>query len=230
MNNLRFERSVEIAKEIIESGGEVHRAEEAVERINGDRCSIFALPSLIIAQIGDLIQIKRIKHEDIDLARLARLNEESRRLCCEYTADSSYKAEYSNITEAISYLGATGCYCLYFGGNIIEGIFAGLIGALLSQLRFCRLSLPSFSINLIEAFIAGILAFFPRVIGLNTNESKIIIGAIMLLVPGLTVVNASRDIMSSDILAGTIEFINAIISALAIALGISGALVIMYNL
>lgn len=48
----------------------------------------------------------------------------------------------------------------------------------------------------------------------------------MLFVPGLTVVNAMRDMMSDDLIAGMIELFNAIISAFAIALGVAGAILL----
>ena len=41
------------------------------------------------------------------------------------------------------------------------------------------------------------------------------------LVPGLTVVNATRDMMNSDLLAGMSELFNAIMSALSIAFGVA---------
>lgn len=52
------------------------------------------------------------------------------------------------------------------------------------------------------------------------------IGTIMLSIPGLTVGNAMRDIMNSDTLSGIIELINAVFTALSIALGFSAAVLI----
>ena len=56
------------------------------------------------------------------------------------------------------------------------------------------------------------------------HQDKIIIGTIMLLVPGLTVVNAIRDMMNSDLLAGMGELFDAVMSALSIAFAVAGAL------
>ena len=59
------------------------------------------------------------------------------------------------------------------------------------------------------------------------TPDKIIIGTIMLLVPGLTVVNSIRDMMKGDLIAGLFELFNSIMSALAIALGVAGGIFII---
>lgn len=51
MNN--FELSVDLARQTIECGGEVSRAEETVRRLNNYDCNVFATTSLIVAQKGE---------------------------------------------------------------------------------------------------------------------------------------------------------------------------------
>ena len=46
----------------------------------------------------------------------------------------------------------------------------------------------------------------------------------MLFVPGRTGVNAIRDMMNSDLLAGMGELFDAVMSALSIAFAVAGAL------
>ena len=77
-NDEIFSLSLDIGEAIIKCGGEVHRAEDTIKRINqsyGNRCNVFAIPSLIIAQSGKNIQLRKIEYEDIDLSELERLNE-----------------------------------------------------------------------------------------------------------------------------------------------------------
>ena len=54
--------------------------------------------------------------------------------------------------------------------------------------------------------------------------ANILIGTIMLLVPGLTVGNALRDMIDGDLLAGLLQLAEAVLCALAIALGCAFAL------
>ena len=60
--------------------------------------------------------------------------------------------------------------------------------------------------------------------GFGHNVDKIIIGTIMLEIPGLSFGNALRDLLWGDTLAGTMRFIQAILQTLMIALGYMAAL------
>lgn len=230
-----FSLSLDIGEAIIKCGGEVHRAEDTIKRINkayGNNCSVFAIPTLIIAQSGSNIQLRKIEKKDTDLSELARLNELSRRLCYEENEEINVtrKKTYSEFTEFICTLSATAAFCLFFGGSAVDAVFAAVTGIIITYAPYKKISLPLFSSNLADAFVAGISAHIPSALGISTNPDKIIIGSITLLVPGLTVVNAMRDMMSGDMAAGLFELFNSIISALGIALGIAGAILIFIQL
>lgn len=50
-------------------------------------------------------------------------------------------------------------------------------------------------------------------------------GTIMLLIPGMSVGNAMKDMMSGDLIAGILEITEALVTALAIVLGFAAALI-----
>ncbi|MDE6155857.1 MAG: threonine/serine exporter family protein, partial [Eubacterium sp.] len=131
---------------------------------------------------------------------------------------------------AISVCAATSAFCIFFKGTLIDAVFSAIIGLVITYAPYKKISFPLFSANLIDAFIAGILAHLPFIFGLEVQPDKIIVGTIMLLVPGLTVVNAMRDMMNGDLVAGMFELFNAIMSALGIALGTAGAILIFTKL
>ena len=218
-----FKLSVDLAKQTIECGGEVSRGEETIKRINGGHCSVFAIPSLIVAQKGNDTQIRRIYKEDIDLAQLARINSVSRKLSNESNVIKNYNAIRSKSFLRLCDFLATASFSIFFGGNIIDAICSGIIALIISVAKFNKLGLNLFSNNLVSSFLAGMMSFIPIFLKLNVHQDKIIIGTIMLFVPGLTVVNAIRDMMNSDLLAGMYELFNAVMSALSIAFGIAGA-------
>ncbi|MCC8074144.1 MAG: threonine/serine exporter family protein [Clostridiales bacterium] len=226
-----FSISLDIGKNIIICGGEVSRAKDTIKRINNaykNDCSVFILPTLIIAQCGEKVEIRRIDREEINLFELTRLNELSRQLCSEKSDAQINKYEneevYSKLIEMLAVFCATGSFSIFFGGTFLDALSSGVIGIIITYLNYKKDQFPLFSSNLIDSFVAGLLSFIPQIFGLATHYDKIIIGTIMLLVPGLTVVNAIRDMMNGDLVAGLIELINAIMSALAIAFGIAGAL------
>lgn len=226
-----FSLSLDIGESIIKCGGEVHRAEDTIKRINrayGNSCNVFAIPSLIIAQSGNNIQIRKIEAEELDMTELARLNELSRRLCYEKNEEINItrKKVYPKALEAFCVCVATSAFCIFFKGSIIDAVFSAIIGLIITYSPHKKISFPLFSANLIDAFIAGILAYLPSVLEADVKPDKIIIGTIMLLVPGLTIVNAMRDMMNGDLVAGLFGLFNSIISALGIALGVAGAILI----
>lgn len=227
-----FSLSLDIGKEIIKSGGEISRATDTIIRINkayGNKCEVFALPSVIIAQSGKNIQIRHIGNQDIDLTELSRLNTLSRRLCLEINEEIQITKRnvYSKIKENFCVCVATGAFSLFFGGGILDAFFAGTIGIATNYITTKLLPFPFFTTNLIGAFISAILAYIPLILGLAVNPDKIIIGIIMLLVPGLTVVNSIRDMMMGDLIAGIFELLSSVMSALAIAFGVAGGIWVM---
>lgn len=226
-----FSLSLDIGQEIIKSGGEIHRAKDTILRINrayDNDVKIFALPSLIIGWNEGKVQLRQIENEETDLSEIARLNDFSRRLCFEYNEEVNItrKKVYSKFWDTTAVAAATSAFCLFFGGTVTDALFSALIGIIITFSGYKKIHLPMFSSNLIDSFISGFLAHLPKIIEADVHPDKIIIGTIMLLVPGLTVVNAMRDMMSGDLIAGFIELINAVMSALAIAFGIAGAIMI----
>ncbi len=114
-----------------------------------------------------------------------------------------------------------GFFSLLFGGSWLEfgvafvmGVYVSIILRLLAFMHLNKF--------LINAVGAGLIVWFAQMAGLHIgqmNTDKIIIGGIMLLVPGLAITNAIRDTMAGDLVAGTARTVEAIFVAAAIATG-----------
>ncbi|MDY4171562.1 MAG: threonine/serine exporter family protein, partial [Evtepia sp.] len=61
-------------------------------------------------------------------------------------------------------------------------------------------------------------------VGFGINLDRIMIGDIMLFIPGLTIVNGVREFFYADILTGVYRLIEALLMAGAIAVGYAAAL------
>ena len=59
------------------------------------------------------------------------------------------------------------------------------------------------------------------------NLDMVITGAIMPLVPGVTFTTAIRDILNGDYASGTSRMMEAVVIALAVAVGIGGAMALV---
>ena len=74
--------------------------------------------------------------------------------------------------------------------------------------------------NVLASALVSILAIVFFAVGLPVHYDKIIIGAIMPLVPGIPLTNSIRDFINSDYLSGTIRLIDALLTAFCIAVGV----------
>jgi uncharacterized membrane protein YjjP (DUF1212 family) len=126
---------------------------------------------------------------------------------------------------------ATGGFAVFFGGTILDGLAAAAIAFFLTLFARLRpLRINSMVKSLISSFAAGVLSVVCVEIGFGQNVDKIIIGTIMLEIPGLSFGNALRDLLCGDTLAGTMRLIQAILQTLMIALGYMAALTLFNQL
>ena len=110
---------------------------------------------------------------------------------------------------------------MFFGGRFSDLCCALVIGGLiegcssvLEQRQF-----PSFfAISLCSALTA-LLAIGLNQISLAPSLDALIIGCLMLLVPGLAITNAIRDSLSGDLISGMTRGVEAVLIAIAVALG-----------
>ena len=231
---------------LIQNGAESYRAEDTIERIcksvsNISNVSAYALPSAIFISMefeGEtLSNFRKITISDTNLYKIDRVNSFSREFV---SRDLSIKEAYDRLFEIDGteenpkkiYLSggiAASFFSVLFGGDIKDfaaSFFIGiLIPIVLDKLSYLKLSF--FINNIICAFVTSILAIICVHFGLGSNIDMIIIGVIMLLVPGVAITNSVRDIMSGEFITGAITMIKAFFIALAIAFGVGVGLKIM---
>lgn len=230
---------------VLENGGETYRAEECMTALasayGGADPECFATPTGAMFSMSDgsgrvYTLIIRIKRRAMDFGALVKLNDirldaaagrlgfrEARALADQVAASPPPRAAALLSGAAI----VASFFCLLFGGGWREALVAGSIGIVLKLLldRLARGQVLSdfFASGLggaVSAFLAGLArAFLP---GISTGP--IIIGVLMLLVPGVVIVNAIRDLMAGDLVAGVARGADAFMSAAAISLGTAGAI------
>ena len=79
---------------------------------------------------------------------------------------------------------------------------------------------------LVSAFAAFIVTLMVRA-GIGHAPDRITIGNIMLLIPGISFTTSLRDLINGDTIAGLVGICEAIIKAIAIAIGFAAVLVQM---
>lgn len=231
--------ALDIGELMLISGAEIGRVEDSIRHIctayGCRRTDVFTITSSIVLSVEDdnrnfYTQTRRITGTHTDLSKLDQLNALSRRICRE-------KPDYQFVQQEIGQIQAKKAYPLwlavlssgliaasfavFFGGCIFDALVAGVLAfglrIILWLLQKCRLN--QIFINVVAAFLMSTAAIAATRLGLGHDVNMIIIGNIMILIPGIALTNALRDMISGDIMSGMLRFFDAILVAAAIAAG-----------
>ena len=109
----------------------------------------------------------------------------------------------------------------FYGGGITEAIIAMIAGAFVTILaRYIKILAPNeMVLNFLLSFFVAAFAYISAKFGLTEDYGKIIIGNIMLLVPGVAFVNALRDMIGGDMMSGILRVCESILLAVFLAAG-----------
>lgn len=238
---------LEIGKLMLESGAEIHRVEDTITRL----CSayhmkdieIFAIRSLIVLSIKDAAgntysSSKRIYEIGIDMGKLEALNQVSRSICAQLPGLESVKRQIESCRSVKSigraeriagYMAAAFAFACFFGGRLRDGAAAAGLGLLLFYMdeRLAK-KCPQRLVYIV--LVSGLLGFGGEIygqIGLGLRPDKIMIGTIMLLIPGMSFMNSMRDMLSNNEMNGFFSCLDVLLTAGAIAAGFALPLLFM---
>lgn len=231
--------ALDIGERMLVSGAEVCRVEDSIQRIlktyEVKRVDVFTITSSIVTTITDkngvtITQTRRINKYSTDFDKLHNLNALSRRICAEKPELNNIRKElseidrkqpYSLLWQCFAFALIAGSFTLFFGGNFLDAIVSALIGIILKLAIHAigKVNINMVLANLVGSFILSALAILSVFVHFGSNTDMIIIGNIMLLIPGIGITNSIRDIVSGDLMAGILRFCEAVIVALAIAGG-----------
>ncbi|MGL4873800.1 MAG: threonine/serine ThrE exporter family protein [Clostridium sp.] len=236
--------ALDIGENMLKCNAEINRVEDTIIRIcksYGDFIvDIFAIKTLIIATIRDregnsFSENRRVYSSEFNLEKLEELNSLSRYICKEKPKSEEIK-ERLRAFELVSFsgrrknlvggiLGSIG-FCVYFGGNLRDSVAVGIIAIIFFYInkygsKFIANQIVS---TTILSFIIGCLAIISVKIGIGVSVDKIIIGGVMLVIPGMAMVTGFRDMLSGDILAGMFRLVETMLITVGITAGFALAL------
>ncbi len=230
--------ALDVGEQMLQSGGEINRVEDTVERIcrayGAVHVEVFCIPSLMLAAVrmGDgeySSQMRRIYSTENNLFRLELFNGISRRICKKPPSleefdrmirEAKTKKAYPKWVLNLAAVCAAGAFAVFFGGSWRDGLAAGIIGAIIFMIDQIPFKFANrLAKTVLQSFVGGLLACLSVSVGLGENSGIIMIGTIMLLVPGVFLGTALRDLLCGDFLAGSLKTVQACLAALMIAFG-----------
>lgn len=235
--------ATDAGKIILENGGETYRVEQTITMICKSygihHTESFVTPTGIMVSITNsqnktISLVRRINNRTVNLRKVEMINDLSRKIVTSPISTAEMRKEieyinnippYSQITTTFFAAGSSGFFTLLFGGNYKDFFVAFIIGALINYLsgHLDKLEVNSFLKNMLGGALAATVALIAASLALVGNRDTIIIGSIMILVPGISITNAIRDTIAGDLVSGVSRSVEALFVAIAIAAGTSVA-------
>lgn len=230
---------LDIGEQMLLCGGEVHRTEDSMSRIcyacKAKKVEIFTITSLIVLTLEDeggniYTQIREVNNGSSNMEMLHMLNSLSRQICKMGCIPEDFDERLENIKNTNKYRKLimlfanalmASSFTIFFGGSFLEAGIALLAGGIvyLVALLAERAHFNNIFSKLLSSTSAAIIAFAALKIALVASVDMIMIGCIMLMIPGTGLTNALRDLFVGDSIAGMLRTTDALLSTLAIAMG-----------
>jgi len=248
--NSLLDLAADLGYRLAMSGAETYRIEESIDRIMdayGIVSESFAIPNCLTVSIETaegkpMTRMRRIGYHGNDLDSVERYSNLGRKICTQKPepavarqwlkqADAD-KRKYPTLIFLLgNYLGACG-FAVFFGASVPDSLLAGIAGIIIGLVNMAMDNLKAnlFFRTILASFL---MAFFSYTLGafhIAENPDTVIIGALMILVPGLLFTNAMRDIIYGDTNSGINRIVQVFLIAAAIALGTAAAWSIVSSL
>lgn len=237
--NTIMDLAADLGYELSISGAETFRVEDSMSRVlqsYGIESEVFAIPNYLIVSIltetgKPITRMRRIGYHGNNLDAVEKLNALSRRICSQHPEPEQAMALLDGVRRSIphyrlpmylsgNFLGAAG-FALLFGCGFLDMLLSGVCGILGGIInRFMdKMKVNPFFVTILSAFVMALTAYGLNVNGAVENVDGVVIGALMILVPGLLFTNAMRDIIYGDTNSGITRIVQVLLIAMGMALG-----------
>ena len=238
---------LEMGELLLDAGAEISRVEDTLTRMGkaygAERVDVFVIPSLISLSVsfggeGATTQTRRILSNGLtDFYRLEKLNGMSRSCCKSPLPPMELRAQLDRVAAghkpfAVVLGGSTLAafsFTVFFGGNGWDGLAAALFAVAIVGLQeyLGRTRLNTVAFNLVVSLLIGLAVGAVSALIPPLHMDKILIGDIMLLIPGLAMTNAIRNILVGNTISGVVRLAESLIWAAALAGGFMVALLLV---
>ncbi len=222
------------------NGAEISRVQTTMELVskayNKDDIDVYAISNGIFVTLrhDDKTRCTHIKHVPLatpNLGRVTQINALSRKIVENKLPLDDALKELDAILETPNFplwvqiiacaIGSS-CFCYLFGGSIFDFFAAVPVGIVLciAQYFMAKAHLS----KMIQTILGSALVTFCGIMIARIfpilDMDNIIIGGLIILVPGVPFTTSIRDFFNGDYLSGTIRLIDAILVALCMAIGV----------
>ena len=237
--NIILQRILDVGELLLINGAEVNRVEDTIRRLCQAygflKSDVLAITESIIVTVVlpdglAMTQTRRIYTIVTDLWKIQKLNAFSRKICAapvpveEMTRmieELKTEEKRGLLMSILPYAGISAAFTVFFGGDAMDGLASALSGIALfffvTQSR--RMRMNNLFQGLICSALTGLIVMLLVRAGIGNNPDKIMIGNIMLLIPGIQFTTSLKDVMNGDLITGSLNLFEAVMKAIAVAGG-----------
>ena len=240
---------VNLSRNMILSGANLERVHLAIEFI----CRAYGLKDLSIFLLSTQISLSAydkdgvyasrqasIPPAGIHLERLKSLNQLSykiteikppSKLLEKMLARAIDVKDYPDWLILIARICAMSCLCFMFGGGFFDLVPVAIVTALIhfTMIFFENTGLDKIVVNFVTMWLATGVAIFFVYTGVGNNLPAILITMSMLVIPGIPLVNAARNLLCGSEINGILQILKIFIETMALGMGIFVAITMFEN-
>lgn len=240
---------VELSRRLHEYGTAAPRLEDVINQVSarlGLSCNVLSTPTSIVMSFSDpgagddlaeITQVVRVPPGEVNLTRLCRVDEiadrviagdmdlgEGRRVLREIGARRPGRTTHAATVFGYGVASAAIAAILHTGWAEVTVAF--LNGLLIGGLSLLPLRWPSFAnaLEAVAALLSTLVAILVAVCVTPLELRPVIIASVIVLIPGMTLTTAVRELSSQHLISGTARMMGALATLLKLLFGTAAAL------
>ncbi len=229
-------------KILMESGAEIYRIEDTMKHMADslkiENFNAYVVNRGIIASgtncKGDNeARVTAVPETTIQLDKIEAVNALSREVSCQPDASAKYIAQrLQNICEIqsprlwstlLAYFIGAGCFSYAIGSSIVDSLCSAIVGFMMGLIlnwagKYIKATVL---LTILGSSIVTAAANLLFLLGIGEQRGLIILGALMLLVPGAVFTNAVREFSQNNHSTGLTLMMSALLNCLSISCGVA---------
>ncbi|MGH8190257.1 MAG: threonine/serine ThrE exporter family protein [Rhodanobacteraceae bacterium] len=233
---------IELARRLHQYGAAAPRLEQAIGNVAqqlGLACDVLSTPTSIVLSFGepdgdgiaDLTQVVRIAPGDVNLARLCRADEIAdqvadgslmpRRGMAQLRALGRPLSRAALWATVLGYGLSAASVAVLFRTSWQDALVAGLIGLLIGAIVVSGYGRPRLAVasDALAALVATFIATMISAWLVPLSLKLVVLSALIVLVPGMSLTNAVRELTSQHLASGVARFAGAAATILKLTFG-----------
>ncbi|MGN0266552.1 MAG: threonine/serine exporter ThrE family protein [Lachnospiraceae bacterium] len=239
--DLVLDFAVNLGDRMLDSGANLERVNTSIHRIlhtyGFQEISLFSLSSILMVSACDLggeraYRQLTVRGGSIHLERLKKLNQLVFTVCETKPEPSALHGllltnvhvhEYPTVIIILGQMLAGCSLNFLFGGATGDAVCTGLIIFLLFwvQLYLDLEGLNRMAATVLISFFVGCAGILLTAFGPGTDSSSIVTACTLMIIPGIPLVNAVRNLFCGNEMNGILQLMSVLLASLCLALGLT---------